>query len=35
MVFVIDRVADFDIGNSFVMNDFVMVWTKKPKLSHS
>mgnify|MGYP000959088144 CR=1 FL=1 len=33
--FVIDRVADFDIGNGFVMNDFVMVWTKKPKLSHS
>ena len=27
--FVIDRVEDFDIGNTFVMNDFVMIW-KKP-----
>jgi diamine N-acetyltransferase len=27
--FKIERVADFDIGNGFVMNDFVMVWTKK------
>lgn len=27
--FVIERVADFDIGNNFVMNDFVMVW-KRP-----
>jgi RimJ/RimL family protein N-acetyltransferase len=26
--FVIERVADFDIGNDFVMNDFVMVWNK-------
>lgn len=24
--FVIERVADFDIGNGFVMNDFVMQW---------
>jgi diamine N-acetyltransferase len=24
--FRIERVADFDIGNGFVMNDFVMVW---------
>jgi len=24
--FKIDRVADFDIGDGFVMNDFVMVW---------
>lgn len=24
--FKIERVADFDIGNCFVMNDFVMVW---------
>lgn len=24
--FVIERVADFDIGNGFVMNDFVMTW---------
>ncbi|MBK6521191.1 MAG: hypothetical protein IPG08_02040 [Sphingobacteriaceae bacterium] len=27
--FVIERVADFDIGNNFVMNDFVMIW-KRP-----
>jgi diamine N-acetyltransferase len=26
--FMIERVADFDIGNGFVMNDFVMVWNK-------
>jgi len=26
--FVIERVADFDIGNGFYMNDFVMVWKK-------
>ena len=26
--FKIERVADFDIGNGFVMNDFVMVWRK-------
>ena len=25
--FVIERVADFDIGNGYVMNDFVMLWT--------
>lgn len=24
--FTIDHVADFDIGNGYVMNDFVMVW---------
>jgi ribosomal protein S18 acetylase RimI-like enzyme len=24
--FKIERVADFDIGNGFLMNDFVMVW---------
>jgi len=27
--FVIERVADFDIGNGYVMNDFVMIW-KRP-----
>jgi diamine N-acetyltransferase len=27
--FVIERVADFDIGNGYVMNDFVMTWKKK------
>jgi RimJ/RimL family protein N-acetyltransferase len=27
--FTIERVADFDIGNGYVMNDFVMVWQKK------
>lgn len=27
--FVIDHVADFDIGNGYVMNDFVMTW-KRP-----
>ncbi len=26
--FKIERVADFDIGNGFVMNDFVMVWNQ-------
>lgn len=26
--FVIERVEDFDIGNGFLMNDFVMVWNK-------
>lgn len=26
--FRIERVADFDIGNGYVMNDFVMVWYK-------
>jgi diamine N-acetyltransferase len=26
--FVIERVADFDIGNGYVMNDFVMLWRK-------
>jgi ribosomal protein S18 acetylase RimI-like enzyme len=28
MGFKIDRVADFDIGNGYVMNDFVMVWKR-------
>lgn len=27
--FVIERVADFDIGNGYWMNDFVMVWHRK------
>ncbi|GIV26478.1 MAG: N-acetyltransferase [Bacteroidia bacterium] len=27
--FIIEKVADFDIGNGFYMNDFVMVWKKK------
>lgn len=27
--FTIDQVADFDIGQGYVMNDFVMVWTNK------
>lgn len=27
--FKIDHVADFDIGNGYVMNDFVMVWKKE------
>lgn len=27
--FTIERVADFEIGNGFVMNDFVMVWRPK------
>jgi diamine N-acetyltransferase len=26
--FKIERVADFDIGNNYVMNDFVMVWKR-------
>ena len=26
--FVIERVADFDIGDGYFMNDFVMVWRK-------
>lgn len=26
--FIIEKVADFDIGNGYVMNDFVMVWRK-------
>lgn len=26
--FVIECVKDFDIGNGFVMNDFVMIWNK-------
>ncbi|HWY10497.1 MAG TPA: GNAT family N-acetyltransferase [Bacteroidia bacterium] len=26
--FKIESVADFDIGNGYVMNDFVMVWSK-------
>jgi len=29
--FVIEKVADFDIGNGFYMNDFVMVWKKEKK----
>ena len=28
--FVIERVADFDIGNGYVMNDFVMRWDVLP-----
>lgn len=28
MGFVIERVADFDIGDGYFMNDFVMVWGK-------
>jgi RimJ/RimL family protein N-acetyltransferase len=24
--FIIDKIADFDIGNGYVMNDFVMMW---------
>lgn len=27
--FKIERVADFEIGNGFVMNDFVMVWENR------
>jgi diamine N-acetyltransferase len=27
--FRIERVADFDIGDGYVMNDFVMVWKRK------
>ena len=27
--FKIEQVADFDIGNGYVMNDFVMVWEKR------
>ena len=27
--FVIEQVADFDIGNNYFMNDFVMIWKKK------
>ncbi|MFN5889980.1 MAG: GNAT family N-acetyltransferase [Bacteroidota bacterium] len=29
MGFVIERVADFDIGDGYFMNDFVMVWHAK------
>lgn len=29
--FIIEKVEDFDIGNGFYMNDFVMVWRKKKK----
>ena len=29
--FVIEKVADFDIGNGFYMNDFVMLWKKEKK----
>jgi diamine N-acetyltransferase len=27
--FIIEKVADFDIGNGYVMNDFVMFWDKR------
>lgn len=27
--FIIDQVADFDIGQGYVMNDFVMIWVGK------
>ena len=27
--FKIEKVADFDIGNGYFMNDFVMLWQKK------
>jgi RimJ/RimL family protein N-acetyltransferase len=27
--FIIEQVADFDIGNGYYMNDFVMVWKQK------
>lgn len=27
--FIIEKVANFDIGQGFVMNDFVMLWQKK------
>ncbi len=27
--FIIEQVADFDIGNGYLMNDFVMIWRKK------
>jgi RimJ/RimL family protein N-acetyltransferase len=27
--FVIDKVADFDIGDGYFMNDFIMKWEKK------
>ena len=30
--FKIDHVADFDIGNGFVMNDFVMIWKERHEL---
>ncbi|MBL7918634.1 MAG: GNAT family N-acetyltransferase [Bacteroidia bacterium] len=29
--FIIDSVADFDIGNGYFMNDFVMIWKKEIK----
>lgn len=29
--FVIESVADFDIGNNYFMNDFVMIWKKEIK----
>ncbi len=31
MGFRIEKVEDFDIGNGYYMNDFVMLWTNKPK----
>ncbi|MCD6067970.1 MAG: family N-acetyltransferase [Bacteroidetes bacterium] len=31
--FVIEQVADFDIGKGYYMNDFVMVWKKRSTLS--
>jgi RimJ/RimL family protein N-acetyltransferase len=27
--FIIEQVADFDIGNGYYMNDFVMIWKRK------
>jgi ribosomal protein S18 acetylase RimI-like enzyme len=29
--FIIEKVADFDIGNGYFMNDFVMLWQVKDK----
>ncbi len=26
--FVIEKIADFDIGNGYFMNDFIMIWNK-------
>ncbi|WP_317898332.1 GNAT family N-acetyltransferase [Aurantibacillus circumpalustris] len=31
--FKIERIADFDIGNGYVMNDFVMTWEGSPLIS--
>jgi diamine N-acetyltransferase len=33
--FKIERVADFDIGNGYVMNDFVMVWKVATNFTNS